>query len=245
MVNSNTECLLYGALARGHFVQAASRVSKLISNLQSVNEREGKSQMGEAARRKSEIELLKAKNQMWIDSLLPEEKIVAAVAQATFDKVVCGLGMTEGCYNLAFFLYEHLRRKHGIEVKVVLGWINDGLWEGAASHAWVEYQGKRIDISLHKTSHPEAQPSGDVIILDHIFRRGKVSYTYWQTLPDGVSKALEQMRISSPELIAIINHKEDEHRKMVSFASTKDGAIEYFRHVPPTNSYEYLARVVD
>ena len=197
--------------------------------------------MGEAARRKSEIATLKTKNKLWMDSLPREERIVAEVAQSAFDKIVIERGMTEGCYNIAFFLYEHLRRKHGIETKIIIGWVNDGLWDGATSHAWVEYQGKKIDISIHKTSHPEAQPSGDVIILDHIAKRGKVSYTYWPTLPVEAEKALDRMCRNSPELKAIFTHKEAEHQTMLTFASSQDGVAEYFRHAPPNNKYEFLA----
>lgn len=200
--------------------------------------------MGEAKRRKVEIAALKAKDANWLASLQPEERIVAEVSLATYNKVVVGLEMTEGCYNLAFFLNEYFRQKHDIGVNVVVGWINDGSWEGAASHAWVEYQGKKIDIALHKTSHPDIQPSGDLIILDHIARSGTVPYTYWQTLPDRAARALEQMRSETPELEAIIVHKETEHRKMLELASKQGGAREYLRQAPPTNNYEFLSKIV-
>lgn len=197
--------------------------------------------MGEAAKRKSEIEALKSKNILWLKSLSKNERVVAEVAQSAFEKIVVERGMTEGCYNLAFFLHEHLRRKHAIETKIVIGWVNDGQWDGATSHAWVEYEGKKIDISIHKTSHPESQPSGDVIILDHVVKRGKVSYAYWQVLPDAAQKALERMRADSFELSAILAHKEAEHKKMLAFASSPDGVDEYFRYAPSGNKYEVLA----
>lgn len=200
--------------------------------------------MGEAARRQAAIAELKAKNAIWLGSLSPEEGLIAEVAKATYDKVVGGLGMTEGCYNLAFFLHEHLHRKHGIQVKIVVGWVNDGLWDGATSHAWVEYKGKKIDIALHKTSHPDAQPSGDLIILDYIVKPGKVAYTYWLTLPEGAARKLELMRRSSPEWEAIIKHKEIEHQRMLELSLMPGGAEEYLRHAPATNNYEFLARVV-
>ena len=95
---------------------------------------------------------------MWLDSLSPIERTIAVVAQATYDRVVVGMSMTEACYNLAFFLQEHLRRKHEIQTEVVVGWINDGQWEGAASHAWLEYHGKKTDISLHRRHIRIASP---------------------------------------------------------------------------------------
>ena len=60
--------------------------------------------MGEAARRKAEIAALKAKNAAWLNTLSPEERTIATVAQKTYDFVVVGMSMTEACYNLAFFL---------------------------------------------------------------------------------------------------------------------------------------------
>lgn len=200
--------------------------------------------MGEAARRKAEIVILKARNVAWLATLSPGQRIIADVAQATYDKVVSGLGMTEGCYNLTFFLFEHLRRKHGIDVKIVVGWVNDGQWEGATSHAWAEYEGKKIDIALHKTSHPEAQPPGDLIILDHVVKRGLVSYRYWSTLPKEAARALEKMRVSSPELSSVVAHKEREHQKILALSTTQAGVADYFRQAPSNMSYEALARIV-
>lgn len=200
--------------------------------------------MGEAARRKAEIAALKAKNAVWLDSLSPEERTIAAVAQATYDRVVVGMSMTEACYNLAFFLQEHLRRKHDIQTEVVVGWINDGRWNGAASHAWLECHGKRTDISLHKTSQPDSQPPGDLIILDHLVKRGECAYTYWKELPAAAEKELRRMSNDSPEIAGIIAHKDREHARIHSLSKLPNGAVQYFRDAPPQCSYEYLAQVV-
>ena len=200
--------------------------------------------MGEAARRKAEIAALKSRNSQWFATLSPKEKIIVEVAQKTYDKVVCGLNMTEGCYNLAFFLFEHLRRKHSIELRIMVGWVNDGQWEGATSHAWVEFEGKKIDISLNKTSHPEAQPPGDLIILDHVVKRGLVSYHYWPSLPEEAANALEVMRATSSELNALIAHKEQEHQKMLEFSMAPDGVTEFYRNAPRNMNYDALALIV-
>lgn len=200
--------------------------------------------MGEAARRKATIAALKTRNTEWLNSLSPEERVIATVAQATYDRVVVGMSMTEACYNLAFFLQEHLRRQHNIQTEVVVGWINDGEWDGAASHAWLEYQNKKTDISLHKTSRPDAQPSGDLIILDNVVKRGDCHYTYWRELPAAAEEELRQMGSSSHEVAEIIAHKDREHAKILALAKLPNGAEEYFREAPPQCRYEYLARVV-
>ncbi|WP_150428101.1 hypothetical protein [Dechloromonas sp. CZR5] len=200
--------------------------------------------MGEAARRRAEIAALKVRNAVWLDSLSPIERTIAVVAQATYDRVVVGMSMTEACYNLAFFLQEHLRRKHEIQTEVVVGWINDGQWEGAASHAWLEYHGKKTDISLHKTSHPDSQPPGDLIIIDHVVKRGECAYTYWTDLPAAAEQELRCMRNESQELAGIVAHKDREHARIHELSKLPDGANQYFRDAPPQCSYEYLARVV-
>jgi hypothetical protein len=200
--------------------------------------------MGQAARRKTEIAALKSRNTEWFATLSPEEKIIAEVAQKTYDKVVCELRMTEACYNLAFFLFEYLRRKHAIEVKIIVGWVNDGQWDGATSHAWVEYEGKKIDISLAKTSHPEEQPPGNLIILDHVVKRGLGSYHYWPTLPEKAATALEEMRATSAELSEVIAHKEKEHQKIFALSIAPDGVAQFYQKAPQNMNYDALARIV-
>jgi hypothetical protein len=198
--------------------------------------------MGEAARRKAAIEALKTRNVLWLASLSPVEQLIANAAQRAYDGIVVGLGMTEGCYHLAFFLREYVRLQHSIELDVIVGWVNDGQWDGATSHAWLEYEGKKIDISLHRTSHPDAQPPGDLVVLDHAIRKGAVTYQYWVVLPERARFALKQMEEDSPELSALIRKKADEHQRMVEFSKSPNGAAEYLSQAPSEGSYAALLR---
>lgn len=200
--------------------------------------------MGEAARRKNEIEKLKSRNTDWLNTLSPDERTIADVARATHEKIVVRLGMTEGCYNLAFFLYEHLRRQYGINVKIVVGWINDGTWDGGASHAWIEYEEKKVDVSLTKTSHPDVQPPGDMILLDHVFQKGEATYTYWNELPEEVAAKLTKMAETDPHISFLMAHKDKEHERIKLLSLTQEGVDEYFRQIPEANRYEALARLV-
>jgi hypothetical protein len=200
--------------------------------------------MGEATRRKAEIERMRVINAEWQATLSPEQKTIASVAQTTYNKLVCEYGITEGCYILSFFLYEYLRRKHKFHVQIVVGWVNDGLWDGASSHAWVEYEGKKIDIALHKTSYPEQQPPGDLLILDHIFKRGKVCYKYFYSIPKEMMTALENKKASS-ELRVLIERKEQEHQRIQTLSKTPEGVNEYFRSAPSQCKYEVLADAID
>jgi hypothetical protein len=136
-------------------------------------------QMGEAKRRRAEIEALKEERRKWDQSLSPETRALSHLAIRVYEEIVIGLRMTMGCYHLSFFMQEYARRQYGIATKVVVGWINDGEWEGAASHAWLEYNCKKIDVTLIATSNPESQPAGDLIVLDHIEIKGMTQYSYW------------------------------------------------------------------
>ena len=48
------------------------------------------------------------------------------------------------CYRISFFLQEFLSEKNGISVDIVIGYVNDGESEIMASHAWLEYESKKI-----------------------------------------------------------------------------------------------------
>lgn len=50
----------------------------------------GYCEMGEVVRRKTEIATPKAKNAAWLDPLPHEKRVIATVAQATYDRVVVG-----------------------------------------------------------------------------------------------------------------------------------------------------------
>ncbi len=49
-------------------------------------------------------------------------------------------------YRISFFLQEFLRETHDISVDVVVGYVNDGESDIMASHAWLEYNGKKLTL---------------------------------------------------------------------------------------------------
>ena len=139
--------------------------------------------MGEANRRKAEIDRLKQQEQQWLAGLTPAERTAAEVAARTHSRLVERRGLTGGCYLLAFFLKELLHSKYSVQTDLVVGWVNDGDWPGVTSHAWIELGGKKIEISLTRTEIPESQLPGDLLILDRIVRPGVAKYTYHRTPP--------------------------------------------------------------
>ena len=201
--------------------------------------------MGEASRRKAEISALKARTETWKDSLVDEERLIAQVAETAYNKIVIGRGVTGGCYHLAFFLRKFLWQQHGIVVNIAVGYINDGQWDGATSHAWLEYEGKKVDISLHKTADALDNPVGDLIILDFVLKKGAVSYAYWKEMPAKALLALSEMSRSSADLADTIAFKDREHQKIVELSQNDEGIETYFRGAPDSGTYEFLSGLMN
>lgn len=161
--------------------------------------------MGEAKRRKAEISGLHAAEQAWREGLSSEEGLIVALAERVVERIVLGRNFTEGCYHLAFFM-AHFLEQRGVHVTPVVGWISDGTWEGLASHAWIEYEGKKVDVSLVRTSDRENQPYGEMLVLGRVLRKGDVAYQYFQPGDPEIDLRNERVR-SMPMLKVVFEHK--------------------------------------
>lgn len=197
--------------------------------------------MGDAKRRAIEIARLKGRVDAWRAGLSSEERVISDVAERLDARLVRGMPFTEGCYHLAFFMTHHLALQ-GITVKPVIGWINDGLWDGVASHAWIEYEGKITDTSLTCTSHPEVAPTGALIVQGFVLRPGQASYTYFQN-DDPNAARMRKWVASQPQYASIQAHKEAEHQGMLKIA--QDGLFEhYFSMAPVGSKYPDIAKLI-
>lgn len=199
--------------------------------------------MGEAKRRKAEIGLLKNRQRDWLAGLEGDEKTVAKVAINAFENVVIARDMTGGCYNLAFFLRDYLKREKEIDVEMVVGWVTDDSWEGGISHAWIEHEGKRTDISLWRTEHPDVQLPGAAIIQDFDYQHGVTVYAYHRELPES-ARAYLDMASKNAEVGRAYRHKDAEHLKIKSLAEKDGGAAEYFSMAPSGMKYEEMAQAM-
>lgn len=197
--------------------------------------------MGEAKRRKAEIDAIKRASIEWREGLTPSERIIADVAEWLHQRLVVERGFVGGCYHLAFFLRIYLQRQHGIDVKPVVGYVNDGTGPIMASHAWVEYNGKKTDLSLSRTEHGDHQPTGALIVLDHVVRRGEATYTYHTERSREALEAEREFAETDNETRQIVARKDAEHELMSSRA-LDDGLIErYLASAPRHLNYEALA----
>lgn len=197
--------------------------------------------MGEAKRRANEIQNLKSAANVWRASLTKEEQIIAQLAERIDERIVRGRRFSGGCYHLAFFMTQHLANL-GIKVVPVVGWVNDGLWKGVTSHAWIEYNGKKTDASLTYCEHEDAVPTGALIIQDFAARKGEANYSYHRD-GDPVVVTAQEWMLQQPELRAPFNAKQYQHAQMQDIAS--NGAFEfYLENAPPGGRYaDLLAQI--
>lgn len=172
----------------------------------------------------------------WLSTLSSTDCDVATVALRTYEGVVGGLGLVGGCYILSFFLYMYLKQSKGIEAEVVVGWVNDGTSPLMISHAWIETNRKKTDISLTRTEVPTVQLPGPLVILDRIIIPGHATYTYHRERPP---EAILELREVDPFLL---KHLETEHSEMVAVAKSDKRIAAYFKNAPPDLRYEALLR---
>ena len=95
----------------------------------------------------------------------------------TYERFIVAMHATGMCYRMTFFLSTYLRREHSITAPVVVGYVHDGTGDVMTSHAWIEFDGKKTDISLTMTDEPSVQLQGQLIVLDQVLKAGH-AYTY-------------------------------------------------------------------
>jgi len=148
------------------------------------------------------------------------------------------------CYLLSFFIYKYCKEVLKIETKIIIGWINDGEWDGVASHAWIEHNEKIIDLSLSITDNSKPCPTGDAIILDAVIVKGESVHTYYKSIPELAKEEYEKLKNSPPEILRLMEHKEKEHKMMFNI-SQQDMLIDnFFKNAPTRAQYKNLTNML-
>lgn len=192
--------------------------------------------MGEAKQKAANL-------QKWRDTLTEEERVVYQSARALFDRFIRPKRVCEMCYHSVYFLHEYIKNSHGIIVEPVIGYINDGTDEVHMSHAWLEFGGKRTDVSLAFTSRPEINPPGQLIYLDRVFGQGHV-YSYHNEISAAGRAELEKLRVNGNA--EIVDQKEREHAMMLTMAEDRTQIRAYLDSAPKGMTYEEIvARISD
>jgi hypothetical protein len=190
--------------------------------------------MGQAKRRGAEI-------QKWLASLLSEEAQVADAAQRLLTRFIDPREATGMCYRLTYFLHLYLTDK-GIKTTPVIGYINDGTDDVFMSHAWLEYGGKKTDLTLGRPERPELNPPGDILVLDFPFRRaGK--YTYHLT-KSAAAVAVENDWLKDPRSAGVVRKKAAEHKAMEKRSTSASEMRTFLDGAPDGLTFSRIAAII-
>lgn len=191
--------------------------------------------MGKAARAKAE------QRQAWVASLSEEENLVRDAAENLLRRFIIPSESTGMCYRMTFLLHLYLREK-GVASKPVVGWITDGRDDVAISHAWLEVNGKKTDLTLGKVSH-ESMLIGERLILDHVVSLG-AKHAYFV---DKEQKHLDADAILSSQATSsmLLEHKNAEHEMMADRAGDPEEMREFLDGAPDHWTYERLKAAIE
>jgi len=191
--------------------------------------------MGEAERRRAKLD-------KWIDGLSGQEKTIYNVCKTAFEEIIVGMRLEEGCYLMSAFLTSYLKARHGITVVPVVGYVNDGTDEVMISHAWIEYRGKKCDLTL---VNAPPQPKGPLLILDEKIRSGSIEYSYRLKKGEAAMQAEAEMIAHDNRVAGIVRHKEAEHAAMLKMVRTPESIKAYLDAAPDGLDYQTLSAIVD
>lgn len=111
------------------------------------------------------------------------------------------------------FLHRFLKEEKAVAVTPVVGYVNDGTDDIMRSHAWLDLNGRKTDVTLHLTEYPEIQLPGALLILDQPLLKGQVEHSYHAE--QTAAGYAENRRLASGSLRDLIAHKEAEHADML------------------------------
>ncbi|MGX8009478.1 hypothetical protein ACVDG8_010935 [Mesorhizobium sp. ORM8.1] len=171
-----------------------------------------------------------------------DERVLVDAAERLFGRFIEPAESTGMCYRMTFFLHLYLAAK-GIRTVPVVGYVNDGSDEVMISHAWIEFEGKKTDLTLGITEHSDLNPVGNVIILDRIVRSGR-NYSYHrEKSPEG--RAIETLWLQDSEIGPLVRRKADEHSAMCIWASSPDQMRAFLDAAPDGLTYDAIRTIID
>ncbi len=189
--------------------------------------------MGEAKKRAARLA-------EWRNGLSDPERLVVSAAMQTYERFIVATQATGMCYRMAFFLSTYLLREHAITAPVVVGYVNDGTGDVMTSHAWIEFDGKKTDISLTITDEPSVQLQGQLIVLDQVLKEGR-AYTYHRAQDEAALKALRAI-YADPRFRQLAERKDREHEMMSDIARDPERIMDFLNGAPDGFDYAELVR---
>jgi hypothetical protein len=200
--------------------------------------------MGEARRRAQQVADERAADAAWLESLSPAHRTVAEVALRLHSSFVVPKRHVAAWYPLAFFLCLYLWREHQVRTHAVEGFVCDETSPLQMSHAWLEFEGAKTDVSLTITEHPRCVPTGALLILDRVMQRGAATYTYHLAeSPESIEAHARDAR-KEPRVRGVRAMKEVEHAQMLERAADDDAMWAWLSDAPSHMNYEAMAAAV-
>ncbi len=196
--------------------------------------------MGEAKSRRQSYEVAKKR---LLDRHEGKHRIVAETAINLFDRFILPHHFTGACYQITMTLEKYLIEAHGIASSTIVGYVNDGTDDIMTSHAWLEFDGMKVDIGLHVMDRPDITLPGAVIILDDRLRPGAVEYSYHLSRPPASMAVIDQM-LRDPATAHVARWKEAEHVDMLARSHDPDLRDNYLAGAPAQSSFASMTSVL-
>lgn len=148
------------------------------------------------------------------------------------------------CYNAAFFLCYYLKKHHGIDGHVEVGFIHDGVNDRFSSHAWYVHKGRIVDIAISRPLNPHLIYPGPLTILGcDIIEGWKWQYFTADSEQGRAARTqLEKNAANNPNDVAAI--AKQIHVRMANIATSKSLMRAYLDRCPPGMSYRDLVKSI-
>lgn len=176
----------------------------------------------------------------WKSGLSKEERTVFDIAFRLHHNFIKPRNVTGMCYHSVFFLYLYFKKTHGITTIPIIGYVNDGTDDIFVSHAWLEFDGKRIDVSVAVTD-PRIGEAGELIILDRVMKAG-FRYGYYLEIPEEGIRQHDLLRMTGTR--ALLERKELEHAAMVRRVSDDDEILSYLDNEPNGFTFQRISSLI-
>ncbi|NYT41002.1 hypothetical protein HZY97_09565 [Sphingomonas sp. R-74633] len=174
----------------------------------------------------------------------PQSHAVATAAIQLFERFVLPNRYTGGCYLTTMFLHRYLADERGIITVPVVGYVNDGTDDIMISHAWNEYQGRKVDITLNLVD-PQISLSGDLLVLDHALRPGRAVYSYHAALNAAGEAANAAIESGGGFPAQLLRHKQAEHEGIVAKMAQPALMVQHQALAPPGLRYADMRAHLD
>lgn len=111
------------------------------------------------------------------------------------------------------------------------------------SHAWLDYNGRKTDVTLARTERPDIMPIGQVIILDRVVHSGHAYSYHLEQSARGL--AAETGMLQEPQSAEVVNMKRAEHLAMTARANDASVMRTFLDSAPDRMTFDMLKAVVN